>query len=269
MTCRPRCGRPARWTASRRVRLVLHGDVAPLVRRGAADHRHVDGERAEEQPLPAGPAAPRPAPRWSAPALLASAPPPGVDEGVEAGPRQEARPARGHVAGQLRHDAHGPGVALQLAFQRQLTQAGRVAQSAGDAAAHESLLGQLAHPDVFPIAQPNGAQQLQLPGRPRLNEVLLQPINQLLGGIAWPPPKPPIQRVSLSLTRAAASNAVMTFTRLATLLANLLLYKNKPIGESKGGMDSACHFLPPLYSGVRSGVIRCASVPDLPPFSKD
>ena len=119
-------------------RLLLHGDVAVLVRGRAAQEADVDRERLVEQELLAPERHELDEVLGRAPALAAAAVA-RVDEGVEPGLRQEARPSGRDLARQLRQRALRQRVALDLVRDGKVRDLRRVDEGAADDALQTGL----------------------------------------------------------------------------------------------------------------------------------
>ena len=131
---------------------VLHGDVAVLVRGGAADERNVDVERLEEQVVLAVDLH-----EFDQIVRGLQALPPAVeariDEGAEADMRDEAGAAGGHLARQLRQTALRQRVGLDLVGGGHALDRRRVDQGAADDALEQAGMGEMADAAIGAVAE--------------------------------------------------------------------------------------------------------------------
>ena len=123
-------------------RLVLHGDVAVLVGRGAAHQRDVDMERLEEQIVLVADLDELDEIFGGAFALLAAAVA-RIDEGIEPDMGDETGAARGHFAGQLREAPLRQRVGLDLVGRRHALDRRRIDQRAADHALEQAGMRQM------------------------------------------------------------------------------------------------------------------------------
>src|SRR5450759_3314420 len=103
-----------------------------------------------------------------------------IDEGVQPDMGDQTRTAGGHLASKLREGPHWKGVCLDLTYQGQPRHLGSVAQPAADPALHQPAVSEPVDPGLLPIAEGHGAGNGYGSGLPRLQIVLLQPLDQLL-----------------------------------------------------------------------------------------
>jgi hypothetical protein len=168
-------GAPRRLRARQHLagnRLLLHGDVAVLVRGGAAQKDDVERQRLEAQPFLAvdrhqldeillGA-------RALAPAELAR-----IDEGVQPGLGDEAGAAARHLPHQLRQHALRQRVGLDLVVAGEVDQHRRVDQRAGHAALEHARVGKARGALLRPVADADHMDQTKIARLPFVQEALL------------------------------------------------------------------------------------------------
>ncbi|CAA9359589.1 MAG: hypothetical protein AVDCRST_MAG90-2919 [uncultured Microvirga sp.] len=160
--------------------LLLHGDVAVLVGRGAAQKADIDLIRLVEEILlaPERDALDQVLGRALAlpPAAVA-----GIDEGVQAGLGQEARPPGRHLAHELREGTLRQGVGLDLVRDREVRNLGRVHKGPGDAAPQKALGGEMLRPLGLAVPQPDRMQLRDAARRPLGQKASFERGEQRLG----------------------------------------------------------------------------------------
>ena len=200
-------------TASSSI-VTLPSSSAVVPRRNATVDRH----RLEEQPFLAGEVDHLDEVRRRARALPRALLP-RIDERVEAGLREQARAAGGHVAHELRQHALRQRVRLDLVLRRQAHQARRIDQRARDRALEQSFVREMASRPAprgrrrrrrSPTSGPRG-----LPSARKRRSTAASNAS----GTECPPPDPLIRIASPSSMSCAASSAVI-FSIDASLIAD-------------------------------------------------
>ena len=156
-----------------RERLALGGDIAVGISRGPANQRNLDRERLEEQVLAAvdfehaDDVLGRPRVHPSAPVAR-------IDIGSQSDRRQGAGLAGADVAIQVREDALGQVVSLDLVRDGQLFDPRYEPEVAADHALEEPCVTETVEPLFLHVALPAGEHQREVARRPGGEEALLQ-----------------------------------------------------------------------------------------------
>ena len=159
--------------------LLLHGDIAILIRRRTAQEYDVERERLEAQPLLAvdGDELDKVLPRRRA---LAGAELARVDEGVKSCPSDEARPSGRYLARHLRDHALRKRVGLDPIVADELDQGRGVDQRARDASAQHAGMPEVRRALQLAISDADRVNEAKVPRRTGLEEAGLDRLQDRL-----------------------------------------------------------------------------------------